>query len=67
MNSCLLDKLSGEIEVKFKTINTETLIKNTSIFDLDNKIVPYLSPSRLCPSDKLMKLAFKLLVFTIGY
>jgi hypothetical protein len=33
----------GEIEVKFKTINTETLIKNTSIFDLDNKIVPYLS------------------------
>lgn len=50
----------GEIEVKFKIINTEMLIKNTSIFELDNKIVPYLSPSRLCPSDKLMKLAFKL-------
>lgn len=50
----------GEIDVKFKTINKKVLFKNTSIFDLDNKIVPYLNPSRLCPSDKLMKLAFKL-------
>jgi transglutaminase-like putative cysteine protease len=50
----------GEVEVKFKIINKEKLYKNTSIFELDNKIIPYLSPSRLCPSDKLMKLAFKL-------
>ena len=50
----------GEIDVKFKTLSKDKLFKNTSIFDLDNKIVPYLNPSRLCPSDKLMKLAFKL-------
>ena len=50
----------AEIEVKFKTINKKRLLKNTPIFDLDNKIVPYLSPSKLCPSDKLIKLAFKL-------
>jgi transglutaminase-like putative cysteine protease len=50
----------GEIDVKYKTVSKKTLFKNTSIFDLDNKIVPYLSPSRLCPSDKLMNLAFKL-------
>jgi uncharacterized surface protein with fasciclin (FAS1) repeats len=43
MNSPFKISYQGEIEVKFKTINTETLIKNTSIFDLDNKIVPYLS------------------------
>lgn len=50
----------GEIDVNFKTINKKSLFENTSIFDLDNKIVPYLNPSRLCPSDKLIKLAFNL-------
>jgi transglutaminase-like putative cysteine protease len=50
----------GEIDVKHKLVNKKALIKNTSIFDLDNNIIPYLNPSRLCPSDRLTKLAYKL-------
>lgn len=50
----------GEIEVKFKTIKKKYLLKNTPVFELKNEILPYLSPSRHCPSDKLTRLAFKL-------
>lgn len=50
----------SEVEVKYKTIKKELLVKNTPIFELDHKVLPYLSASRLCPSDKLMKIAFKL-------
>jgi transglutaminase-like putative cysteine protease len=50
----------GDIEVKFKSVSKKALLKNTSIFDLDHTIIPYLNPSRLCPSDRLTKLASKL-------
>lgn len=50
----------AKIEVKCKTIPKKALLKNTPIFELKNNIIPFLSPSRHCPSDKIMKLAFKL-------
>lgn len=55
-------KISYEaiVDVEFKTIPKNALLKNTPIFELKNSILPYLSPSRHCPSDKLIKLAFKL-------
>jgi len=48
------------IEVQHKTIHKNALLKNTPIFDLKNNIIPFLYPSRHCPSDKLIKLAFNL-------
>lgn len=50
----------SEVDVKYKTIKKDLLVANTPIFDLDYKILPFLSPSRFCPSDKLIKIAFKL-------
>lgn len=50
----------ANINVRFKTIPKKNLLKNTPIFELKNEIIPYLYPSRHCPSDKLMKIAIKI-------
>ena len=50
----------ADVEVKYKAIKKDILAINTPLFDLNFKVLPYLSPSRMCPSDKLTKLAFKL-------
>jgi transglutaminase-like putative cysteine protease len=46
------------IETKFKLISKNRLLKNTPLFDLKNEIIPFLTPSRHCPSDKLLDFAF---------
>lgn len=48
----------ARISTKFKLIPKKKLLKNTFVFDLQNDIIPYLSPSRHCPSDKLVEFAF---------
>ncbi|WP_418262121.1 transglutaminase-like domain-containing protein [Flavobacterium faecale] len=50
----------AKVAVKPKLIAKKKLLTNTPIFDLKNEIIPYLTPTRHCPSDKLMDFAFNL-------
>jgi len=50
----------AKINVTYKLIAKKKLLKNTPIFNLKNEIIPFLTPTRNCPSDKLMEAAFLL-------
>lgn len=50
----------AKIEVNCKYISKKKLLKNTSIFNLKNEIIPFLIPTRNCPSDKLIDFSFNL-------
>ena len=50
----------AKIEVNCKFITKRKLLKNTSVFDLKNEIIPFLTPTRNCPSDKLIDFSFNL-------
>lgn len=47
------------VDVTEKIIDEKSLFQQTSILQLDNEVLPYLSPSRHCESDKLLKFAQK--------
>jgi len=51
---------TAEVEVNFKLIPKKKLINSISLYDLNPEILPFLAPSRHCPSDQLMKIASKL-------
>ncbi|WP_366186857.1 transglutaminase family protein [Flavobacterium ovatum] len=50
----------AQIDVSYKWVAKKKLLKNTPIFNLKNEIIPFLTPTRNCPSDKLMEFAFNL-------
>lgn len=51
---------NAHIDVKYKLIDKKKLLKNVSIYDLKDEITPFLTPTRHCPSDKLMAFAYNL-------
>lgn len=44
----------AEVDVLHEIIPTEQLSQSFSIIDLDNEVLPFISPSRYCESDKLL-------------
>lgn len=47
----------AQVAVNYAHINAKTLLKFTPIVELDPNVLPYISPSRHCESDKLMDFA----------
>lgn len=47
----------AQVAVNIAHINAKTLLKFTPIIELDPNVLPYISPSRHCESDKLMDFA----------
>ena len=47
----------AQVAVNIAHINAKTLLKFTPIIELDPNVLPYISPSRYCESDKLMDFA----------
>jgi len=50
---------NAEVDVKFKVIGEEQLTKSIPIIELNHEVLPYLSPSRHCQSDKFYKFVSK--------
>ncbi|AWG20167.1 transglutaminase [Flavobacterium faecale] len=50
----------AHVAMQHTLIPKKKVSKNTSIFTLKNEIIPFLTPTRNCPSDKLMEFAFHL-------
>ncbi|MCG9791345.1 transglutaminase-like domain-containing protein [Flavobacterium algicola] len=48
------------VDVSYKRISKKKLLKNIPVFDLKDEIIPFLTPTRNCPSDKLMEFAYNL-------
>ncbi|MCW2119090.1 transglutaminase-like domain-containing protein [Flavobacterium sp. 7A] len=48
----------AQVDVSYKWIAKKKLLKNVSIYNLKHEIIPFLTPTRNCPSDKLMEFAF---------
>lgn len=47
----------AQVVVNYTKIEEETLLKSIPIINLDHNVLPYISPSRYCESDKLMEFA----------
>jgi transglutaminase-like putative cysteine protease len=47
----------AQVAVNYNHIDEKTLLKCTPIIELDHNVLPYISPSRHCESDKLMDFA----------
>lgn len=49
----------AKVAVNYTQIDGKTLLKSIPIIDLDHNVLPYISPSRHCESDKLIEFATK--------
>ncbi|MFA9191204.1 transglutaminase family protein [Flavobacterium sp. FZUC8N2.13] len=47
----------AEVDVLYELITDEKLFESIPIIDLDNEVLPFISPSRYCESDKLLGFA----------
>ena len=47
----------AEVDVLHELITDEKLLESIPIIDLDNEVLPFISPSRYCESDKLLDFA----------
>ncbi|MEN9909447.1 MAG: hypothetical protein RLZZ540_2596 [Bacteroidota bacterium] len=47
----------AEVDVLYEIIPPEKYLQSFSIMDLDNEVLPFISPSRHCESDKLLDFA----------
>jgi transglutaminase-like putative cysteine protease len=47
----------AEVDVSHEIITTDKLSQSFPIIDLDNEVLPFISPSRYCESDKLLDFA----------
>lgn len=47
----------AEVDVLHELITYEKLLESIPIIDLDNEVLPFISPSRYCESDKLLDFA----------
>ncbi len=47
------------VEVKQQHLNEQTLLVEIPLFEMDNEVMTYISPSRHCESDKLIEFSTK--------
>ena len=49
----------AEVEVCSEIVEADLLMQRSSIINIDNEVLPYIAPSRHCPSDMLINWATK--------
>ena len=49
----------AQVDVQYRVVHEHALLQPTSIIDVDTEVLPYIAPSRHCPSDMLFNWATK--------